>query len=195
MDVRRTLTRCTAPAVLVLVGSAACDGRATAPLSVDNAHAAATADAHAKAAHGPEISRWLAGLRAATAPFHDIVTADDAGWNTQLTACMDLPGTGAMGEHFGNPGLIDGTPEALLPELLVYEPQKNGRRRLVAVEYIVPFDLWTAAEPPSLHGVDFHRNEGFGLWVLHAWVWKHNPAGMFADWNPTVTCAYAPTAG
>jgi hypothetical protein len=34
----------------------------------------------------------------------------------------------------------------------------------------------------------------FGLpafYSLHAWVWKHNPAGTFAMWNPNVTCANA----
>lgn len=191
MSTRRTLIPFTASTVLVLAGLAACDGRESAPLAIDSAHSAVTHGASAKAAHGPEVSRWLAGLRAATAPFHQIETAKQADWDAQITGCMDLPGTGGMGEHWGNPGLIDGKPEALLPELLVYEPQKNGRKRLVAVEYIVPFDLWTEAEPPSLHGVDFHRNEAFGLWVLHAWVWKHNKAGMFADWNPDVSCKYA----
>jgi hypothetical protein len=29
------------------------------------------------------------------------------------------------------------------------------------------------------------------FYELHAWVWKHNPSGMFNDWNPLVTC---PTA-
>ena len=28
-----------------------------------------------------------------------------------------------------------------------------------------------------------------GFWLQHAWVWKHNPAGMFADWNPEVSCS------
>jgi hypothetical protein len=23
---------------------------------------------------------------------------------------------------------------------------------------------------------------------LHAWIWQNNPAGMFEDWNPTVSC-------
>ena len=46
-------------------------------------------------------------------------------------------------------------------------------------------------EPPSLYGRAFHRNEAFGLWVLHVWHFRHNPAGMFMDWNPTVSCRYA----
>jgi hypothetical protein len=31
----------------------------------------------------------------------------------------------------------------------------------------------------------------FGLpafWSLHAWVWKHNPAGTLTPWNPSVSC-------
>ena len=27
-----------------------------------------------------------------------------------------------------------------------------------------------------------------GFYTLHAWVWGHNPADMFAHWNPEVTC-------
>ena len=27
------------------------------------------------------------------------------------------------------------------------------------------------------------------FYELHAWIWKHNPSGMFEDWNPTVSCA------
>jgi len=23
---------------------------------------------------------------------------------------------------------------------------------------------------------------------LHVWIWRENPSGMFADWNPTVHC-------
>ena len=44
------------------------------------------------------------------------------------------------------------------PEILVYEPQPDGRLRFVAVEFAVPFDAWTAAEPPELFGQRFHGN-------------------------------------
>ena len=79
----------------------------------------------------------------------------------------------------------------LKPELLVCEPQRNGRLPLVAVEFIVPFTAWTAPEPPSVHGLSFHRNEVFRLWVIHAWIGKNNPAGTFTDWNPEVACRFA----
>jgi hypothetical protein len=40
----------------------------------------------------------------------------------------------------------------------------------------------------ELHGRSFHLNEALAVYVLHAWIWKINPAGMFEDWNPNVTC-------
>jgi hypothetical protein len=43
-----------------------------------------------------------------------------------------------------------------------------------------------AAEPPRLFGQDFHHNNALSLWALHAWIWRHNPLGMFADYNPRV---------
>ena len=59
----------------------------------------------------------------------------------------------------------------------------------MAVEYIVPGDFVDPAAPPELLGQTFHLNEALGVWVLHAWVWKDNPAGVFQDWNPEVVCA------
>lgn len=50
---------------------------------------------------------------------------------------------------------------------------------------------------PSLFGQEFElvpAGNRYGLpdfYELHAWVWKHNPNGMFHDWNPTVSCAAA----
>jgi hypothetical protein len=59
------------------------------------------------------------------------------------------------------------------------------------VEYIVPAAAWDQAgnrTPPMLFGQTFHLNEQLGVYALHAWIWKHNPAGVFADWNPRVSC-------
>lgn len=139
----------------------------------------------------PEVKREVVHLRKMTAPFHDFQAAAEAGWETQITGCFSDPALGGMGYHYGNTALIDGTVEAFKPELLLYEPDKNGRLRFVAVEYIVPFAAWTAAEPPKVHGQSFHRNEAFGLWVLHVWHVRKNPDGVFADWNPKVSCRFA----
>jgi hypothetical protein len=150
--------------------------------------------------HGPSMQkgtatgdqkRQVAQLRAVTAKFHDIAAADAAGWNTRITDCFSDPTLGGMGFHYGNPALIDDKVDVLQPELLLYEPQKNGTLKFVAVEYIVPFTAWTQAEPPSLYGLSFHRNEAFGLWILHVWHFQENPRGLFEDWNPTVSCRFA----
>ncbi|MDQ3698692.1 MAG: hypothetical protein M3373_11815 [Gemmatimonadota bacterium] len=62
----------------------------------------------------------------------------------------------------------------------------------MGVEFIVPYTEWTDLNPPSLFGQFFRRNDPFGLWVLHVWLWQKNPNGVFANWNPRVTCAHAP---
>lgn len=139
-------------------------------------------------AFGADVEQDLARLRRVTASLHDTATAMRAGWSTMITPCMLSP-EGGMGFHYGNTKLIDGTVRADEPELLLYEPEKNGTLRLVAVEYIVPLSAWTGTRPPRLFGRDFKVNAQFQVWALHAWVWKHNPNGTFADWNPTVGCA------
>jgi hypothetical protein len=136
------------------------------------------------------VNAELAAVRALTAPYHNFEKAMEAGYSVSLTPCLSSP-EGGMGYHYGNPEYINGTVDAMKPEVLVYEPMRNGKLRLVAVEYIVPLGLWEEAEPPMLFGQHFHENQGAGIWALHVWLWKHNPSGMFADWNPNVTCDYA----
>lgn len=147
--------------------------------------------AAASRSFGAAVEKDLATLRRVTAPFHDFTKATAAGWSAQITSCMTDPnGAGGMGFHYGNLGLIDGSVSVDEPELLLYEPEKNGRLRLVAVEYIIPYSFHSReSAAPVLFGQEFKRNDTFQLWGLHAWVWKENPSGVFANWNPKVTCA------
>jgi hypothetical protein len=136
------------------------------------------------------VNRQLAALRALTAPFHNFDKAVEAGWGVRVTDCFALPGVGGMGFHFANFEYFDGGANLLEPQVLVYEPMKNGKLRLVAIEYIVPFGFAPADGPaPTLMGQAYHPVPGVG-WALHVWVWKHNPLGMFEDWNPRVSCEY-----
>ena len=139
---------------------------------------------------GPDVEKDLAALRRVTAPFHEFDMAQHAGWSAQITPCMTDPGgAGGMGFHYGNTTLIDGTAHVETPQLLLYEPEKNGRLRLVAVEYIIPYTFHSrSAAPPKLFGQSFQQVDAFQLWGLHAWVWRENPSGIFASWNPRVTC-------
>ena len=141
----------------------------------------------------------LAAARAATAGYHDAHPGYSLLTDAAGIACIDNP-AGGMGVHYVNGALVgDGLLSASKPEVLVYEPLANGRQRLVAAEYVVFQDAWDANhdEPPSLFGREFQLVEAgnrYGLppfYELHAWLWKHNPAGMFDDWNPRVTCANA----
>jgi hypothetical protein len=134
----------------------------------------------------------LAALRAATVRFHDPAEAQAVGYAQVegLDHCFNNPGEGAMGFHLIKTPL-DLELDPLAPEAMVYAPGPNGQLQLGAVEFIVPAAGWDEAYPgqlPMVLGQHLHLNAALGVYVLHAWVWHHNPAGMFADWNPTVTC-------
>ena len=152
----------------------------------------------------PDAAQDLAGARAATAAYHDLATAQHAGYSILRDAagiaCIAEPTMGAMGVHYVDlPAVLDPTIAADHPEAVVYEPTKNGRMKLVALEYVVFKDAWDAdhTAAPSLFGQEFMVTPDpnrFGLpafYSLHAWIWKHNPSedGMFAMWNPDVSCA------
>lgn len=44
------------------------------------------------------------------------------------------------------------------------------------------------ASPPEMLGQMLRPNPGLGLYVLHVWLYEENPSGVFADWNPNVSC-------
>jgi hypothetical protein len=46
------------------------------------------------------------------------------------------------------------------PELLLYEPEKNGRLRLVAVEYIILYTLHSRASAPPVRACHVRFHEG-----------------------------------
>jgi len=125
---------------------------------------------------------------------------------------------GAMGIHFFRPDLlgITGPPsprvngtgthtDFSVPSILIYEPQKDGSLELVAVENLVFLDAWKKAghkEPPSYLGVawdhmfddpttsidEAHMFEPH--YDRHVWLYRENPRGIFAQFNPNVSCQY-----
>ncbi|MEJ2482008.1 MAG: hypothetical protein P8049_02525 [Gemmatimonadota bacterium] len=138
----------------------------------------------------PELQKQLSELCAYASGLHTLDLAADGGFDTQVTECREKEGVGGMGYHYANLDRItDGSaPVITEPEILVFSTKKNGKVQLGAVEYFIPYPLWVGAEPPELFGQTFHPNDGDGGWMLHVWLWNHNPAGMFADFNPTVSC-------
>jgi hypothetical protein len=82
--------------------------------------------------------------------------------------------------------------DLLQPEVLVYAPGPNGQLRLVAVEWVARGPNTNppgVTDPPTVLGMPLHiLNPAVGFHIMHAWIWQPNPAGMFEDWNPDVTC-------
>ena len=177
-------------AVIALVSACGGDHIPTAATARVQLPAAATLSEEREGSHH-SLARDLATLRHLTAPFHSFAVASAAGWGTQITGCMvDPGGAGGMGFHYGNTAYIDGTAAVDKPQLLLYEPHEDGRLTLVAVEYIIPYSFHArSAAPPVLFGQQFQQVDSFGLWGLHVWLWKENPSGLFAPWNPRVTCS------
>ena len=138
----------------------------------------------------PEMRQQLAALHPLFAKYHDQDKALEDGYEF-VGPCVSDPALGGMGDHYSlnaddDFGRGDGTYALERPQYLVYAPQKNGRRRLAALDYTVPYEKWQRQEPPQFFGIPFTRNDGFGVWMFHIWLFQHNPAGAFANFNPTV---------
>ena len=138
------------------------------------------------------------GARNATADFRDIEAAKAAGYTIRVADAAGIEciqsAEGTMGIHMLNPSLLDGTIDETKPELLVYEPGHNGRMKLVALEYLVFQADWKGSSPPALFGQEFSLTPSgnrYGLppfYALHAWIFRNNPSGALAPYNPKVDC-------
>ena len=134
-------------------------------------------------------------VRQATARFQGVDAAKQAGYGL-LHGCVSGPQEGSMGIHFANGDLVgDGEIDVTHPEALIYEP-KDDKLQLVGVEYVVLAEQWNAKHqaPPVLMGQLFNyvgAPNRYGIpafYELHVWAWQNNPSGLFADWNPRVSC-------
>ena len=175
-----------------------------AAASIGRIPTASPAAAHDHASHADTLQHELAQVRRATARFQSVEEATAAGYELGwvngsnvriLTGCVANATAGAMGYHYINPGLMtDNDVDPLRPEALVYESSPDGGRKLVAVEWIVRSAQSNppgVTEPPSVLGMQMHilvPPPGPAFYLMHAWIWKHNPTGIMADWNPEVTC-------
>jgi hypothetical protein len=144
----------------------------------------------------------LDSVKAAIAGYTDFKASQADGFTTLVkntktgVSCIANGSAGAMGQHYANGGRVgDGQVQQDRPEVLLYEPQADGSKTLLGVEYVVIAADWmkTHSSPPELFGTKFEltTSNPFGLppfYALHAWTQKSNPSGTFAAWNPTVHC-------
>jgi hypothetical protein len=125
---------------------------------------------------------------------------------------------GAMGIHYvrfdrlgvGAPPdpRVDGTgthTDFLNPAVLIYEPQADGSLELIAIENLVFAGAWKEAghdAPPSFHGLPFDTMVDDAATPVdeahnfephhdrHVWLYRENPNGIFAQFNPRVSCEH-----
>jgi hypothetical protein len=109
--------------------------------------------------------------------------------------CVAEAGLGGMGFHAVNEELMaDGKLSPTRPEILVYAGNERGNLRLVALEYFAADADGDPAtdDRPSLFGHPFDGPFGEPgappVYLLHAWVHERHPAGVFAPFNPPVSC-------
>ena len=149
----------------------------------------------------PVVLQQLAQVRRATAKYHDVNVAQADGF-VPTPHCIESP-AGVMGIHYINiDRLMDPEVNILEPEILLYVESGNGLK-LVGVEYWfsigAPNTLVKELPQPippapvifgrSLEGpMDPHEEGQPPHYDLHAWVWQGNPSGIFAQFNPNVSC-------
>ncbi len=137
----------------------------------------------------PEVRQGLEQLRAATKPFQDLEAAVSAGYARDVPDCLVHEHHGAMGFHHMNRSYLTATPTVGRPQILLYERMPDGRYRLNGVEFIVPYRLWARdSVAPVLMGQRLKHEDNLKLWYLHVWAWTDNADGVFADFNPVVSC-------
>lgn len=170
-------------------------GIRSAALTVAAAGLAVTAAAPITAQADNDPQRDLAAVRAATAKYHNEARAIADGYLVD-NECVASP-DGVMGYHYVNPALLGAPMDITRPPILIYQPNGQHHRKLVAVEYFQPdddADLATADDRPTLFGAPFngpmpgHTPQMPVHYDLHVWIWQHNPAGDFAQWNPAGSC-------
>jgi hypothetical protein len=136
----------------------------------------------------------VAEIRQVTAKYHDINVALADGY-VPASECTESP-DGAMGVHYMKPSLLGQPIDLRHPAILLYLPTEDGPE-LLGVEYFkadADQNLATDGDRPTLLGETFDgpmlgHNPMMPIhYDLHVWTWKHNPSGMFAQWNPTVSC-------
>ena len=133
-----------------------------------------------------QCQRDLASAKAATAKYHNVDKAIADGFISTFQ-CVEVPQLGAMGIHYINiQRILNPNVDPAEPEILLYLPQESGHLRLVGLEYVVPKFL--ASTPPTLFGQVYEDDAARNQWALHVWAWRNNPSGLFAPFNPKLSC-------
>jgi len=151
---------------------------------------AACSASHPVATPAPDVAAaGLPQLRAATRPYQSLDSAVAAGYAREVPDCLVHEHHGAMGYHHVNRNYLTAELSVTRPQILLYERMPDGRYQLNGVEFIVPYRIWSRDSlAPVLMGQHLKHEDNLKLWYLHVWAWKTNSDGVFADFNPDVSC-------
>ena len=152
-------------------------------------------------------------------PYKNVSYARSHGY-VQGSACEAHPTLGTMGFHYVSPqllgftapvnGRVNGTGTYTgvnPPPILLYIPDGQGGLRLAGIVLLVFAAAWDAtnSHPPKYRGREFNymadnpstpADEAHGFmphYDLHIWLFDHNPSGLYAQWNPALSCSTAGT--
>ena len=195
--------------------TAACTVAACSNASSPTTPAGAVSPTEASVQAGNGGASQLAAVRRATAAFHNIDKAIAAGYVSPVGGECDASPAGTMGVHAPNRALLQAPLDPEKPAVLLYIPTGGGNYRLVAVEYFqavllrntttgavapwfeptLPTSGYVIVNPaPSLFEQTFQGPMAGHVpgqpwhYDLHVWLWDTNPNGMFAQWNPSISC-------
>ena len=157
-------------------------------------------------------------VRAATSKYQSVDAALADGYVRDPLDICETPyslgifeNLGVMGVHYLRQDLLgvdtagsrlDATgthTDYLRPAELVYEPQPDSSLALVALGNVVSAEAWESAgerRPPSFQDADYmyaaaNSATGFAAhYDMHVWLYRDNPSGMFAPYNPAASCEY-----
>ena len=171
------------PALLMLL-SISCKKEGSSEIMEENL---SSASQNGSGSNEVSESDLLRSIRSATAKFHSTNQAIMSGYESD-DHCVSVPGLGGMGYHWVNPSLVDPVFDPLKPEALLYATGPGGQLRLIALEYIVI----NIGQPAPMFGDQSFDVGGTPIpaphWSLHVWLYEYNPSGMFAPFNPNVSC-------
>ncbi len=132
----------------------------------------------------------IAALQVLFAKYHDLQTALDNGYEF-VGPCVSDPDW--VGWAITTAATQTTTSAAVMAPTLwkgrsTWSMRRRRTDRAGSPLWITRFRMRSGHgnKAPEFFGIPFTRNDGFGVWMFHIWVFQHNPAGIFANFNPKV---------
>jgi hypothetical protein len=135
----------------------------------------------------------LENIRAAVSKYKSLPVALSDGYRPLPKCVEDFDESGALGlEYLQLRASRDDKIDLVKPEQLFYVPQPDGKPpELAGVGYFVPDEGQKPPASPLGHLDGPIPGQFFGEpahWELHVWLFRKNPDGLLAFFNPDIKC-------